>query len=271
MSYVLVPPGTFLMGSPTDEKDRNDDEQQHEVTITKPFYMGVHPVTVGQWRAFADATGYKTEAEQGDGAYGWTGGTWVTDRNLNWQTPGFAQGDNHPVTCVSWNDAVAFCDWLNKMEPERAYQLPSEAEWEYACRGGPTSSSKPFHFKQPTTALSSTQANFDGNYPYGGAATGPYREATTPVGSFEPNTLGVYDLHGNVWEWCRDWHDENYYPSSPTHDPPGPSQGSRRAYRGGSWVHHGLGSRAAYRSRGGPSLRNNYLGFRIAALPVEQG
>jgi formylglycine-generating enzyme required for sulfatase activity len=270
MSFVLVEPGTFLMGSPGDEDRRDDDEQQHEVTITKPFYLGMHPVTVGQWRAFVRASGYRTEAEQGDGAYGWTGREWKLDRKFNWHTPGFAQGDDHPVTCVSWNDAVAFCEWLKKVDAGRAYRLSSEAEWEYSCRGGPMSSTKPFHFKQPTASLSSSQANFDGNHPYGGAAKGPYRQATTPVGTFEANALGIFDMHGNVWEWCLDWYNGNYSTTSPPQDPLGPSHGSRRVYRGGGWYSIGQLCRAALRSRNAPSLRSYDLGFRVAVSLVEQ-
>jgi formylglycine-generating enzyme required for sulfatase activity len=271
MSFVLVQPGTFLMGSPPDEANRGDDEQQHEVTITKPFYMGVHPVTVGQWRAFVRAKSYRTEAEQGDGAHGWTGSKWEKDRKFNWQTPGFTQGDNHPVTCVSWNDAVAFCDWLKQTDAGRAYRLPSEAEWEYSCRGGPMSSTKPFHFKQPTASLSSTQANFDRNYPYGGAAKGPYRQATTPVGTFEANALGIFDMHGNVCEWCLDWYDGNYYTTSPTHDPAGPPNGSYRVGRGGGWSNGRRLCRAASREGFAPSSGFGYLGFRVAVPLVEQG
>jgi formylglycine-generating enzyme required for sulfatase activity len=248
---VQIPAGKFLMGSPTNEAYREDDEQQHEVEITRAFWLGIHLVTVGQFRAFVKATGYRT---QGD-----------------WQNPGFQQDDNHPVVCVSWNDAQEFCAWLTKQESGRLYRLPTEAEWEYSCRGG-VSESYPFHIGQPLTALSSTQANFDGNYPYGGAAKGPYLKRTTPVGSYQANAWGLFDMHGNVWEWCRDWYKDDYYQHSPPADPPGPSEGSLRVRRGGSWYDDGQYCRSAYRYRLEPAIRFNGLGFRVSlVLSGEQG
>jgi formylglycine-generating enzyme required for sulfatase activity len=211
VELARIPPGAFLMGSPKDEPDRGDDERQHEVEITRAFGLGVHPVTLGQFRAFARATGYHTQAEREGGAYRWTGSDWELDARTNWQNPGFSQDDTHPVVGVSWNDAQAFCTWLTQTESGRVYRLPSEAEWEYACRGG-APEAYPFHVGQPLHSLSSTQANFHGDYPYGGAAKGPYLQRTTPVGSYPPNGWGLYDLHGNVWEWCADRYGGGYYP-----------------------------------------------------------
>jgi formylglycine-generating enzyme required for sulfatase activity/tRNA A-37 threonylcarbamoyl transferase component Bud32 len=262
MKFVRVPAGTFTMGSPAHEAERGDDEQAHEVEITRPFHLSVYPVTVGQWRAFTKATGYKTEAERGDGATGWTGSEWKQDWKYNWLSPGFAQFENHPVTCVGWNDAVAFCDWLTKTERGRTCRLPTEAEWEYSCRGG--ASSSPFHFG---ASLSSAQANFHGEYPYGWAPRGEYRQRTVPDHSFEPNGFGLYQMHGNVWEWCQDWHDENYYAASPRRDPPGPYRGTVRVYRGGGWRSSGMRCRSACRGRWVPSYRSSDLGFRVALVP----
>jgi formylglycine-generating enzyme required for sulfatase activity len=257
MKLVLVGPGRFLMGSPASEADRSDDEQQHEVEITRPFYLGVHAVTVGNFRTFVERTGYKTEAERSGGASRWNGSKWELDPRANWRKPGFKQGYDHPVTCVSWNDAQEFCKWLSGIEKERLYRLLTEAEWEYACRG-PVSSSTPFHFG---TSLSSAQANFDGNYPYGGASKGPYLERTTPVGSYPPNALGLYDMHGNVWEWCADWYGP--YADTFVTDPTGPTTGERRVLRGGSWSNSGRSCRAAYRFNDEPGYRSDYLGFRV--------
>jgi uncharacterized protein (TIGR02996 family) len=217
MELALIPPGIFLMGSPKDEPDRGDDEQQPEVEITRAFGLGVHPVTVGQFRAFAQETGY---------------------RQTRWQNPGFLQEATHPVVCVSWKDAQEFCAWLTETESGRVYRLPSEAEWEYACRAG-APEAYPFHAGGPLHCLSSTQANFDANSSYGGAAEGPYLGRTTPVGSYPPNGWGLYDLHGNVAEWCADWYRPAYYKGSPRQDPPGPPKGSFRVIWGGSWVNHG--------------------------------
>jgi formylglycine-generating enzyme required for sulfatase activity len=170
------------------------------------------------------------------------------------------------VEDVSWNDAVEFCEQLSEMPEEkragRVYRLPTEAEWEYACRGG-ASSSKPFSFGD---SLSSTQANFDGNYPYGGADKGPYLARTTRVGSYEANAFGLYDMHGNVWEWCADWYDQNYYKDSPRNDPKGPATSTSRVLRGGSWLDVGRVCRAAFRYDFEPGDRNFIIGFRVVLV-----
>jgi formylglycine-generating enzyme required for sulfatase activity len=141
MEFARIPKGKFTMGSPKGEKDRIDGEDEHEVEITKDYWLGKTEVTRGQFHAFVTATGYKTEAEKGGFAYGWDAdkSTWVQNNRYNWKTVGFKQTDDHPVVCVSWNDAKAFCDWLAK-KSGRATRLPTEAEWERACRGGTTDS-----------------------------------------------------------------------------------------------------------------------------------
>jgi formylglycine-generating enzyme required for sulfatase activity len=249
MRFVLVKPGKFLMGSPADETQRGSDEHQHEVTITRAFYLGVHPVTQGQWKRV-----------MGDNPAHFSCGGNVRDNDL----------DRFPVESVSWEDAQEFLKKLAALSEEAksrwGYRLPSEAEWEFACRGGADSSPLPFHFDQPSASLSSTQANFAGNPPYGGAASGPSLRRPSKVGSYEPNRLGLYDMHGNVWEWCHDWY--GLYPSSPATDPPGPADGSDRVVRGGSWSDDGRNCRAAVRVKGAPSFRNYDLGFRAAAVPL---
>jgi formylglycine-generating enzyme required for sulfatase activity len=173
-----------------------------------------------------------------------------------------------PVERVSWEDAAAFCRKLSELPEEarenRVYRLPSEAEWEYACRGG-AASSTPFHLGN---SLSSAQANFDGDHPYGGAAKGPSLGRTTEVGAYPVcNAFGLFDLHGNVWEWCADWFDPDYYAKSPRTDPPGPSDGSLRVIRGGSWYDcGGHGCRSAGRVGYAPGGRHGSLGFRIALV-----
>jgi formylglycine-generating enzyme required for sulfatase activity len=244
MELALLPPGAFLMGSPQDEADRSSDEQQHEVEITRAFWLGVHPVTVGQFRAFAQATGY---------------------RETGWQHSGFSQGDRHPVVGVSWYDARKFCAWLTKTDSGRVHRLPTEAEWEYACRGG-APESYPFHVGRPLRSLSSARANFHGDFPYGGAAQGPSLGQTTPVGSYPPNGWGLCDMHGNVWEWCADWYNDDSYLRSRRQDPPGPPKGPYRVIRGGSWGNRGQECRPAYRLGGGPTNRCLDLGFRVALV-----
>jgi formylglycine-generating enzyme required for sulfatase activity len=255
MRFVLVKPGTFLMGSPEGEKGRFENEQQHKVTIASAFYLGVHQVTQGQWKTvMGNNPAYFSRGGEGKDSV-----KDVSDAEL----------DLFPVEQVSWEDAQTFLKRLaarpEEAKDRREYRLPSEAEWEYACRGGPDSSPLPFHFDQPSASLHSSQANFDGNYPYGGAAKGPYLQRPSKVGSYTPNKLGLYDVQGNVWEWCVDWYAE--YSAAPATDPIGPSEGSVRVDRGGCWHDDGRRSRAASRDGYRPSLRNRRLGFRAAAVP----
>jgi formylglycine-generating enzyme required for sulfatase activity len=251
MRFALVPPGRFLMGSPPEEENRSEDEELHEVEITRPFWLGVFPVTQGQWRAV-----------MGDNP------SWFSASGRGKDKVQGLDTDDFPVEQVSWEDAQTFLKKLAEKAEEkkngREYRLPSEAEWEYSCRGG-ADVKYPFSFNTPSTSLSSTQANFDGNYPYGGAAEGPYPERTSEVGSYEANPFGLFDMHGNVEEWCSDWFDD--YEAGPATDPRGPSEGLARVRRGGSWLYFGRDCRAALRLRDTPSLRNRYLGFRVAAVP----
>lgn len=173
-----------------------------------------------------------------------------------------------PVENVSWFDAKQFCDKLSEWPDEKAkgrtYRLPTEAEWEYCCRGGHLfkKPSPPFHFGN---SLSSTQANFDGMFPYGGAPQGRILNRTTKVGSYRnnPHPLGIYDLHGNVREWCADRFEYEYYKGSPQQDPPGPEKGNGRVVRGGSWISPGNLCRAASRSSEAPDARHDTIGFRV--------
>jgi serine/threonine-protein kinase len=261
MRFVLVEPGTFLMGSPEDEEDRSEDETQHEVTITKPFYLAVCPVTQRQWKAVMGSNP-SYFSRTGDGK------KWVRDVSD-------AELDLFPVECVSWEDAQEFLTKLAALDEEGRdgleYRLPSEAEWEYACRGGHLiqeigdGHTLPFHFDRPYPSLSSAQANFDGNHPYGGAAEGPYLKRPSNVGSYEPNALGLCDTHGNIGEWCLDWYAR--YLAGRVSDPSGPPHGTSRVYRGGNWHYGGVRCRAAYRGRYAPVFRDDYVGFRVAAGP----
>jgi uncharacterized protein (TIGR02996 family) len=253
MRLALIPPGRFRMGSPSGENERGGDEEAHEVGLTRPFYLGVFPVTQGQWlRVRGDNPSYFCATGEG-----------------REEVEGLDTGD-FPVEQVSWEDAQAFLAKLTARPEEKeagwTYRLPSEAEWEYACRGG-ASSSTPFCFGR---SLASAQANFDGAYPYGGAEKGPSLGRTCPAGSYRPNAWGLFDLHGNVWDWCSDWYAKDYYGKSPAQDPLGPSSGSFRVVRGGSWGDAGgRDCRAASRSGSAPSSRDYYLGFRVAAVPLK--
>jgi formylglycine-generating enzyme required for sulfatase activity len=260
MPLVLVPAGRFLMGSPVAEKGRCDDEgPQHAVEITRPFYLGTCPVTVAEFRPFITATKYRTRVEiPGTEVNRWTGTAWKRDPDCNWRRPGFPQTETHPVVCVSWDDAVTFCEWLSRKEG-RTYRLPTEAEWEYTCRAGATT---PYCWG---TALSPRQANFDG----GDTSADPAKKSgpggTTAVDSYQPNAWGLSDMHGNVWEWCQDLYGEDYYRDSPRADPQGPEGGEMRVLRGGGWLSHGHVCRAASRFWNWPdNCIYTYFGFRVA-------
>jgi sulfatase modifying factor 1 len=275
----LIPAGTFQMGSPDDDKDTNNDEKpQHEVRISA-FYLGVTEVTRGQFRRFVDETGYKTEAENdGKGGYGWNEEKKTFEQAPNYTrlNPGFEQTDAHPVVNVSWNDAVAFCEWLSRVE-DQTYRLPTEAEWEYACRARTTT--KYFSGDDPeslATVANVADGTGKAKYPDWTWAISA-RDGfvyTAPAGQFSPNAFGLYDMHGNVWEWCGDGYDAEYYKRSPGEDPSGPAQAGGRVIRGGSWRSHSFSCRSAfrlkftedYRFHISPGFRRSNLGFRVARV-----
>jgi formylglycine-generating enzyme required for sulfatase activity len=228
MEFAYVPAGSFLMGS---ENGKADEKPVHQVTFREGFYIGRYEVTQAQWQA-------------------------VMGNN-----PSNFKGDNLPVEQVSWNDAQEFIRKLNARSDGFTYRLPTEAEWEYACRADSTT-----EFALGNS-LSSKQANFDGNYPYGRAAKGVYRQKTTPGGSFQPNAWGLYDMHGNVMEWCEDWYHDSYNGA--------PTDGSvwlsaveqeDRVLRDGSWNDSADVLRSAFRGFGKPMIRNVKVGFRLVAV-----
>lgn len=225
MKFVWIPPGSFMMGSPKDERKRQDGEVLHKVSLTKGFYMGVYPVTQEEWQA-------------------------VMGTNPSW----FKGDDNNlPVENVSWLDCQEFISQLREKD-KKAYRLPTEAEWEYACRAG---TNAPFHFGE---TISTDQANYNGEI-YGNGKMGINRRMTTPVGSFPANTWGLHDMHGNVWQWCQDW--DGKYPQQDVADPQGPYMGQHRVQRGGSWQAFPQHCRSAFRNAHGPGVHTDIAGFRI--------
>jgi len=260
MKCVWIGPGTFTMGSPPGELERLDNERQHQVTLTKGFWMGIFPVTRGQFARFVKATNYRTRAERPVGSYVWKNREFKCDTTKSWKNPGFDQTNDHPVVCVSWNDNKEFCDWLTRVDGEgRRYGLPTEAQWEYACRAGTTT---PFFFGD---TISTDQANYNGNYPYGKGKKGLDRQQTTPVGTFPANAWGLGDMHGNVAQWCQDWHGE--YPRSDQVDPQGPAQGNFRVARGGNWINEARFCRSATRGCCGGGY--NHVGCRLVCWAVQ--
>jgi formylglycine-generating enzyme required for sulfatase activity len=278
MRFNLIPAGEFMMGSDGTDPDAYDHEfvdkaagrkEKHRVRITKPFFLSIHEVTRGQFRRFVNDTGYRTEADNdGKGGYGWNEqkGAFEPDPKFTWQNAGFDQTDDHPVVNVSWNDAVAFCQWLSRKEGT-TYRLPTEAEWEYACRAGTTT--RYFCGDDP-----------EGLAAFGNIADGTVKEKhpnwttiaardgyvyTAPVGRYNPNAWGLYDMHGNAWEWCSDGYDADYYKRSPVDDPRGAEGASSRVIRGGSWSNGPRGGRSANRGGNAPGSRS-FLSFRLARV-----
>jgi len=228
LRHVLrwIEPGTFMMGSPEDEPERYDDEILHQVTLSEGFWLGATTVTQALWQA-------------------------VTGDNFS-----KFKGDERPVEQVSWENAHRFMERLNKEIAGLELELPTEAQWEYACRAGTMT---PFFFGDN---ISTDQVNYDGNDPYAGGEKGLYHEETVEVKALACNDWGLYQMHGNVREWCRDWYGD--YPDEATIDPVGPSKGRDRVYRGGSWFYHGRNCRSACRNRNVPGHRYYWLGFRLA-------
>ncbi|WP_020504670.1 caspase, EACC1-associated type [Lamprocystis purpurea] len=259
-TMVKIPAGTFPMGSPDTESERSADEQQHSVAI-KPFAIGKYEVTVAQFRAFVAANkGYQTEAEKGDGCYGWKDGSWQQDKAFSWRSVGFAQTEDAPVVCVSWNDAQDYIAWLSRATG-KTYRLPTEAEWEYAARAG---TEKPFWTGD---CISTDQANYDGNYDYNGcgAKTGVYRQQTLPVASLAANPWGLHQVAGNVWEWtCSAYADPYNGNEMKCNSKNDANVGPNRAVRGGAWNLQPSWLRSADRNWDGPSNRSDTLGFRLA-------
>ncbi len=286
MKFVKIPAGEFEMGSgdshaalaaafPKYDKQRianlTDEYPRHNVRITKPFYFGQYEVTIGQFKQFVKLADFKTEPEQdGTGGWGYNQETHQVDQGrrpyYSWKNPGFVQGDDHPVVNITWNDAVAFCQWLSKKEG-KTYRLPREAEWEYAARAG---SQTRYFFGDDPEKLAGFANTFDhsGAKPFPewqdqALAADDHFQYTAPVGSFKPNPWGLYDMHGNAWEWTADRYGEDYYAHSPTDDPTGPTEGHLRVRRGGCWHSWPLYCRISFRNWNTPKSRYINLGMRV--------
>lgn len=293
MAFVKLPAGEFLMGSdeapeslaraypqlPTTRFAQLDDEGPvHRVRITRSFWMGQHEVTVGQFRRFVEASGYVPESvADGTGGYGWradydpattTRGDAFEGRDprYSWRNPGFTQGEDHPVVNVTWNDAQALAAWLSKAEGRR-YRLPTEAEWEYACRAGTrsrySSGQEPRSLLGAANVFDASSARYWPRWQSMAVDGDDGYAFTAPVGSFAPNPWGLYDMHGNAWEWVADWHGDHYYAQSPLDDPQGPAEGAVRVRRGGSWHTWAFYARAAYRNWNAPDTRYTLVGIRL--------
>ena len=245
-NYVLIKEGKFLMGSPKEEEGRTIEETLHFVKLSK-FYMCKYAVTTGDFHHFVEKVNYQTN-----------------QKYELWKEKQSEVEYNHPVLYVSWQDAIEYCKWLSKKTGKK-FRLPTEAEWEYACRAG---TSTPFHTGEN---LTTEQANYNGNYPYAKNKKGVFRQNTVSVNSFEPNIWGLYNMHGNVWEWCMDNYSSSYYEQCKKQDlvenPVGDERGNSRVIRGGGWNTHGDICRSAFRNYDSPFFRDNNIGFRLVFVP----
>jgi formylglycine-generating enzyme required for sulfatase activity len=251
MKLVLIPAGEFTMGSPEDEVEkfrrfdrRFKDEAPHRVRISRPFYLGACEVTQDQYRrVMGENPSYFSKAGRAGSV-----------------------NNGLPVERVSWEDAVEFCRRLSELAEEkqagRKYRLPTEAEWEYACRAGTTSA---YHFG---VSCNGGEANCDGSLPFMTPEKGTNLASTTGVRSYAPNAWGLFDMHGNVSEWCADWYDADYYSGSPPKDPQGPKTGRYRVIRGGCWCDRAVSCRSADRDRARPDSRTDKTGIRVAITGV---
>lgn len=269
MKLVYIPPGKFTMGAPETELGREAQETPHEVELTRGFYMGAYEVTVGQFKQFVTATKFRTDGERdGKGAYGIDADGKVKDMRpeFTWKNPGFEQTDQHPVVNVSWTDAKAFCRWLSEKE-KKPYRMATEAEWEYACRAGTKTAYA--HGDDPeglATIGNGADATARAMYPEWsiGIKGKDGHIFTAPVGQFKPNAFGLYDMHGNVWEWCEDWYVPNSYSREKQVDPTGPATGKAKVQRGGGWSSDAKRLRSAARiGRNLVAYRGCYQGFRV--------
>jgi formylglycine-generating enzyme required for sulfatase activity len=246
LKVVRIDPGKFVMGS-----EVAANETPHEVEITKPFYMGIYTVTQNQYRQVMGKNPSHF-SPQGGGA----------DQVKGLDTRDF------PVEQVLWEDAMAFCKKASESPALKArgwvVDLPTEAEWEYACRAG----TKTSHCYGDS--LSSAQANFNGFHPYGNAPNGPHLQRTVKVGSYRPNAWGLYDMHGNINQWCKDWFAEDYYKDSPKQDPQGPARSDKHCMRGGTFSDGGYACRSAFRNWGAPDTPYQGHGFRVVVRVMPQ-
>jgi len=300
MKLVSIPSEEFFMGA---EEDREDtlsqypycnpkwldvESPRHRVRITKAFYLGQYEVTLGEFLQFYHDAKYQLDCElDGKPNWGYENDKFIESTRFRpWDPRAWKAENDQPVVYVSWNDAVAFCKWLSKKEG-KTYRLPTEAEWEYACRAGsssrysfgndpeelirfangPDANCKTIFPNATKVTFDKSGEGIDENSPFPFLLGNDGYAWISPVGKFHPNNFGLYDMHGNVWEWCSDWYGKDYYANSPVDDPQGPSDGSSRVLRGGGFGGTPVLLRCAHRSVVGTEARSYYFGFRVVCAP----
>ena len=260
---VVIPAGRFHMGCVSGIDCGDDEMPVHEVSVAKPFALSKYEVTRGEFGRFVAQAGYRTTAERGRGCYVWDGSEFTEKSSAKWNNPWLNQSDTHPVVCMSWDDAVAYVEWLSS-ETGKPYRLPSEAGWEYAARSGSTTT---YHFGDDEFQLCRYANHLDrstGAPQLSESCSDSVGLVTAEGGSYQPNSFGLHDMHGNVWEWVQDCWNDSYAGV--------PSDGSAwtsgdcglRVVRGGSWFNYPRFLRAADRDRFSTDYRSNNFGFRVA-------
>ena len=264
ITLIPIEKGEFVMGSPKDEAGRTEDERQHRVKLTKPFWLGATEVTIEQFRA------YLKDTDNIKGVYFQSFCPLRDDALYSLRANIFASSKNQPMVGVSFEAATGFCEWLTQRERAagrlpagQIYRLPTEAEWEFACRAG---SPAAYSFGGDARLLHEHGNYCDRscteNFTWKDAEYSDGYDRTAPVGQYHPNSFGLYDMHGNVYEWCADWY--GAYPAGVATDPTGPAEGTRRVLRGGSWRFDAFECRSASRQAFKPSIATRSLGFRVA-------
>jgi len=250
--FITVPAGCFQMGNGFSDA-YHLEKPVHEVCLDG-FSIAKYDVTVSDFSLFVEESGYVTQAENSGGCYVHDGVSWSMNPAASWRNPGFTQTVSHPVVCVTWNDAVQYAAWLSGKD-KKSYHLPSEAQWEYAARGG--GRFERYAGGNDVDALAWYSVNANGT--------------THPVGQKKPNSLGLYDMSGNVWQWNADWYSQSYYRQSPRDNPKGSPEGIKKVFRGGSWFYDARGVRASYRDFAPKDYRSSYLGFRLVQSRDNKG
>ncbi|MEI6765327.1 MAG: SUMF1/EgtB/PvdO family nonheme iron enzyme [Bacteroidota bacterium] len=258
LTFVKVNGGYFLMGSPYSEVERNSYETQHRIELSN-YYLGKYEVTVAQFKEFVDATGIKTDAEKDGWSWVMKGKKWKKQKKVTWQYDnkgrrykGDLTENDQAVVHVSWHDASAYCNWLSE-RTGNDYRLPNEAQWEYAAKGGLKSKNYIFSGSNNIDAVAWYLGNGENRI--------------HAVGLKQPNELGIYDMSGNVSEWCSDWYENAYYEKGPTQNPEGPTDGTERIYRGGFWGANSGDCRASFRNYSNPGNRGGSVGIRLVLIP----
>jgi len=257
-AMARITSGSYIMGSYYGDKD---ETPPHKVIIDYDFEIAKYEITVEDFKRFIKSTGYVTDAEKHNSCYTWIDDKWIYTTGVSWKNPNYPQKDTHPAVCISWNDSAQYIKWLNE-QTNKNYRLPTEAEWEYVAKAG-TYSKWSFGNDKKNLKFYANMADKLSPYTWKEKWNDGYK-FTAPVGSYKPNQLNVYDMYGNVWEWCEDWYSKNYRNTPTNGSTNNINNSDKKVFRGASWINFPTSTRSANRFADVPSSRYNVIGFRIA-------